>query len=197
MSLYPDSRQNAEILAKATKAFAHPLRVQILTVLVNGPQSARTLARILGEPRNLIDYHLTKLDECEALETAGTRKGRSKPERFVRLASSTAFGLVPLEGLPKPLAVAPVAALIDSFRDIARRSAEAGQVERYAGSVLTGRPLTLDERGWNEASAALTKTDALLTGLEDQSRIRICHAGPATAISAIGGLALFRPIGAG
>jgi DNA-binding transcriptional ArsR family regulator len=62
-------------------AMAHPLRLEILGVLVEGPSTASRLARRLGESRGLISYHLRLLARAGAImeePELGTRRGRRR-----------------------------------------------------------------------------------------------------------------------
>jgi DNA-binding transcriptional ArsR family regulator len=73
-------------------AMAHPLRLEILGVLVEGPSTASRLARRLGESRGLISYHLRLLGRAGAIveePELGTRRERwwRRPELFVLLPS--------------------------------------------------------------------------------------------------------------
>src|SRR5206468_2580841 len=73
-------------------AMAHPLRLEILGLLVERPSTASRLARRLGESRGLISYHLRMLARSGAIEEApelGSRRERwwRRPELFVILPS--------------------------------------------------------------------------------------------------------------
>jgi len=69
-------------------AMAHPLRLQILGLLVEGPSTASRLARRLGESSGSTSYHLRMLARAGAVVEApelGTRRERwwRRPDRFV------------------------------------------------------------------------------------------------------------------
>jgi DNA-binding transcriptional ArsR family regulator len=69
-------------------AVAHPLRLQIWHLLVEGPSTASKLARRLGESRSLVSYHLRMLARAGAIVEAaelGDRRDRwwRRPELFV------------------------------------------------------------------------------------------------------------------
>jgi DNA-binding transcriptional ArsR family regulator len=69
-------------------AVAHPLRLQIWHLLVEGPSTASRLARRLGESRSLVSYHLRTLARAGAIVEAselGDRRDRwwRRPELFV------------------------------------------------------------------------------------------------------------------
>lgn len=67
---------------------AHPLRLEILGLLVEGPSTASRLARKLRESRGLVSYHLRMLARAGAIveePDLGTRRERwwRRPEVFV------------------------------------------------------------------------------------------------------------------
>lgn len=69
-------------------AMAHPLRLQLLGLLGEGPSTASRLARQLGESSGATSYHLRMLARAGAIEEApelGTRRERwwRRPQRFV------------------------------------------------------------------------------------------------------------------
>lgn len=69
-------------------AIAHPLRLQIWHLLVEGPSTASRLGRRIGESRSLISYHLRMLARAGAIveePALGSRRERwwRRPELFV------------------------------------------------------------------------------------------------------------------
>jgi len=71
-------------------AMAHPLRLEILGVLVEGPSTASRIARRLGESSGSMSYHLRMLSRAGAVvedPDLGTRRERwwRRPDPFVLL----------------------------------------------------------------------------------------------------------------
>src|SRR6476660_9635055 len=71
-------------------AMAHPLRLQILGLLVEGPSTASRLGRRLGESSGSMSYHLRMLARAGAVvedAALGNRRERwwRRPDRFVLL----------------------------------------------------------------------------------------------------------------
>jgi DNA-binding transcriptional ArsR family regulator len=71
-------------------AMAHPLRLEILGVLVEGPSTASRIARRLGESSGSMSYHLRMLERAGAVvedPELGTRRERwwRRPDPFVLL----------------------------------------------------------------------------------------------------------------
>ena len=61
----------------------HPLRLRLLGEL-GEPESAAGLARRLGVPRQLVNYHLRQLETDGLVEPVGERRKRNCTERLVR-----------------------------------------------------------------------------------------------------------------
>jgi DNA-binding transcriptional ArsR family regulator len=69
--------------ADRAASMLHPLRLRILGELTDA-ESAAGLARKLGVPRQLVNYHLRQLEADELVETVGERRKRNCTERLVR-----------------------------------------------------------------------------------------------------------------
>ena len=74
--------------AAQLRALAHPLRLQLLQVLHEGPATASQLARRLGESSGSTSYHLRALHRAGMVEEAEQRNGRERwwqrpPERLL------------------------------------------------------------------------------------------------------------------
>ncbi len=68
--------------ATATAAL-HPLRLEILSELLE-PESAASLARRIGMPRQQVNYHIRQLEEHGLVELVGERRVRNCIERLVQ-----------------------------------------------------------------------------------------------------------------
>ena len=116
----------------------HPLRLRILGEL-GEPESAAGLARRLGIPRQLVNYHLRQLEHDGLVETVGERRKRNCTERLVKavarsyLINPAAFG--PLAAHPDHVAdhassaylVAVAARLISDVADQRSAAERAGK----------------------------------------------------------------------
>jgi DNA-binding transcriptional ArsR family regulator len=64
--------------AAQLRALAHPLRLQLLQVLHEGPATASQLARRLGESSGATSYHLRALHRAGMVEEAEQRNARER-----------------------------------------------------------------------------------------------------------------------
>lgn len=87
------ARRDASVLE--AKALAHPLRVQLLTMLGTEEQSTSELARRLDVNPGTVLYHLRVLQEAEFVaataERVGRRGARTVPYRATGRAKSVSF----------------------------------------------------------------------------------------------------------
>ena len=84
------------VIAEAGPAASalHPFRLRILGELGEA-ESAAELARRLGVPRQLVNYHLRQLERDGLVETVGERRKRNCTERLVR-AVARSYVISPL-----------------------------------------------------------------------------------------------------
>jgi len=59
--------------AARLNALAHPMRIQILEAL-REPASAAAVARVIGQPRQKVNYHLKELDSAGLIGLVGERR---------------------------------------------------------------------------------------------------------------------------
>ena len=67
----------------AATAALHPLRLEILSELAE-PESAASLARRIGMPRQQVNYHIRQLEEQGLVKLVGERRVRNCIERLVQ-----------------------------------------------------------------------------------------------------------------
>jgi len=71
-----------EVGQDLVRAMAHPLRLQILRVLGNGPSSPKQISELLGEPLSNVSYHVRVLDRSNCDQLIGTRPARGALEHI-------------------------------------------------------------------------------------------------------------------
>lgn len=84
----PKRRDAADNVAKA---LAHRMRVDILTVLQDGPASQKDLARQLRQPLSNINHHINELIEADAIEIAYTKKVGNVDQHYWRAIRTSTF----------------------------------------------------------------------------------------------------------
>ncbi len=70
------------------QALAHPVRVQILEAL-RSPASAAAVGRVVGQPRQNVNYHLKELERAGLVRRAGTRRNGNFIETLFQSVAGT------------------------------------------------------------------------------------------------------------
>jgi DNA-binding transcriptional ArsR family regulator len=103
-SSFPDYELAEQIevsLPGQLRAFADPLRVTILDLLLERAATVRDLAAAVGRPRSTVAYHVKVLVDAGMLRVVRTRRVRAIEERhYGRTARMFAIGVVDLPGAP-------------------------------------------------------------------------------------------------
>lgn len=130
--------------AGALRALSHPLRVRIFDILAQeGPQTASTLAEILGESSGATSYHLRALARHDLIrEVEGQRAGRER--WWERPAGGIVYDSRAVQGSP-----AGEAALQVAVAEIHRRRHEE-LMEFFSGRI------DKEPTEWVDASASMT-----------------------------------------
>lgn len=105
----PATGERRVLDAGALRALSHPLRVRIFDILAQeGPQTASTLAAILGESSGATSYHLRALARHDLIhEVEGEHSGRER--WWERRAGGIVFDSRAVEGSPAGEAALQVA----------------------------------------------------------------------------------------
>lgn len=130
--------------AGALRALSHPMRVRIFDVLANeGPQTASTLAEILGESSGATSYHLRSLARHDLIrEVEGERGGRER--WWERPPGGIVYDSRAVQGSP-----AGEAALQVAVAEIHRRRYE--ELMEFFGGRIDKEPTE-----WADASSSIT-----------------------------------------
>jgi DNA-binding transcriptional ArsR family regulator len=82
--------QRTEVLTDLSRlqALTHPVRVRMLDLLRDA-QSAASVARVLGEPRQKVNYHLKELERGGLVRSAGERRKGNMTEQLYQAVAGT------------------------------------------------------------------------------------------------------------
>jgi DNA-binding transcriptional ArsR family regulator len=80
-------RPQAEAIAAACGALAHPIRATVLAAVANGKVSPVQVARALNRSIAAVSHHFHVLEDAKLLRPAGTRPNRGTIEHFYALTS--------------------------------------------------------------------------------------------------------------
>lgn len=171
------------------KALAHPLRVQILSVLERRLASPSEVAKELDARLGNVAYHMRQLERFGLVRLVNTVPRRGAFEHYYELErppSVTDEGWARAPGVVKQAlssaAIAQIGAQVAS-------AADAGAFER--SDIHLGRyPLVLDEQGFKAAAAATALVVEKLLRIQAASQKRIAGK-KTTPVDALAVLMLF------
>lgn len=180
-----------DALARVAVALGHPLRVRIIRALVAGPGSATTLSKVFDDATvGDLYYHLTVLERCRVIELRRLRPVRGAKERIFELRRRAWWGDV-WDSLPPSAVAAFQNAWIREFAGLAAAALDSGAIERRPSSVLTARPMRIDEQGFTEVSQTLRAALAEVDRIADESRQRLEVSEAVGEVNTVVGAAAF------
>ncbi len=157
---------------RLVKAFAHPLRVRILSILERRTATPKELATTLGVPLENLSYHVRALRDFGLIELEGRRMVRGAVEHRYSLAARPRITAAAWETLPMVVREALDAATLGQIAEVIAQAAEQGKMDR-AESHVARQFARLDEQGFAEASALVTATLDRLAQIEEQAEKRL------------------------
>jgi DNA-binding transcriptional ArsR family regulator len=171
-------------------ALRHPLRVEILRLLEEGPNSPNRMSKRLGKDLSNVSYHTrVLLEECDCIELVETRPARGALEHFYRLKPQAAVGSALWKEVPAALRNRYARSSLGSFVERAVEALDAGTVESRQGSGITWLPLRVDQEGWGELVEVLANCEARSQAVAENSAKRM--EGTEAGLSVIFALACF------
>ena len=157
---------------RLVKALAHPLRVQILTVLEERTASPSDLAEELGAPLGNVSYHVRTLTDLGLLKLVRRRTRRGAVEHYYRARERATVSDKAWEQVPSVVRRSMVGVALEQAIESAVAAAAAGGFE--AGDTsLTRHSIALDDEGVRELGEALARLHEEVTAAERRSAERI------------------------
>lgn len=140
------------------KAFAHPLRVQILVVLSEKVASPNMLAQQLDESLNLVAYHVRVLEKYDCIELVDTKQRRGATEHFYRATRRQLLTDDQWAQMPASLRPGMATAVLKSIFEDIEAASKAGTLEEVDDIHISRTPMVLDRQGWADVSKLLEET---------------------------------------
>jgi Helix-turn-helix domain len=167
------------------KAFAHPLRVQILIILNERVASPNLLAQELDQSLNLVAYHVRVLEKYDCIELVDTKQRRGATEHFYRATRRQFLSDDEWSRMPKVLRPAISGAILESvFHDI-EEAVRSGSLEEIEDPHISRTPMVVDKEGWAEVSTLVGSTLDRLLEIQAESSARIAESGENGIVSKV------------
>lgn len=181
----PKTKKKDDVEQIVAKAFAHPLRVQILIILNERVASPNLLSQELDQSLNLVAYHVRVLEKYDCIELVDTKQRRGATEHFYRATRRQFLTDSELARLPKSLRPGLAGAMLKSvFNDIEEAS-QSGTLEEVDDLHLSRTPMVVDKQGWSEVSDLLKETLDRVLEIQAESSARIASGDEAGILSKV------------
>jgi len=180
------NKNKAGVDQRLVKALAHPLRVEILTILNERMASPNELSKELDEGLSQVSYHVKVLKDFECIEMVKTEPRRGAVEHYYR-ATERAF-LTDRDWQKLPASVKPgvSASVVELFMGEGVAALTAGTFDAREDRHLSWTPGVVDEEGWDESVELVNETLERMIEIHAASAKRLAKSGeegiPAIAV---------------
>jgi hypothetical protein len=154
----PKTKKKDNVEQTVAKAFAHPLRVQILIILNERVASPNLLSQELDQSLNLVAYHVRVLEKYDCIELVDTKQRRGATEHFYRATRRQFLSDSEWARMPESLRPGLSGAMLKSVFDDIEEAAQSGTLDELDDRHLSRTPMVVDEQAWSEVSALLKET---------------------------------------
>jgi len=155
------------------KAFAHPLRVQILVILNEKTASPNMLAQQLDQSLNLVAYHVRVLEKYDCIELVDTKQRRGATEHFYRATRRQFLTDSEWARLPKSLRPGLSSAMLKTAFDDVEEALDKNTFDELDDRHLSRTPMVVDRKGWEDAAEALAETLDRLIEIQGEAAVRL------------------------
>jgi predicted ArsR family transcriptional regulator len=155
------------------KAFAHPLRVQILIILNEKVASPNMLAQQLDQSLNLVAYHVRVLEKYDCIELVDTKQRRGATEHFYRATRRQFLTDTEWSSLPQSLRPGLSGAALKSAFDDVEEALDQETFDEFEDRHLSRTPLVVDKKGWEDIAGLLIETFDRLLEIQTESSERL------------------------
>jgi DNA-binding transcriptional ArsR family regulator len=155
------------------KAFAHPLRVQILIILNEKVASPNMLSQQLDQSLNLVAYHVRVLEKYDCIELVDTKQRRGATEHFYRATRRQFLTDSEWSRLPKSLRPGLSGAMLKSAFDDVEEALDQNTFDELEDRHLSRTPMVVDRKGWEDTAAVLAETLDRLIEIQSEATERL------------------------
>jgi DNA-binding transcriptional ArsR family regulator len=150
--------EGGEVDQQMVRALAHPLRVEILRLLEEGPSGPKRLSDRMREKLGNVSYHMKVLLDYDFVELVDSIPRRGAVEHVYALKRG-GVGSRNWQEVPPSIRTSAVGSALAGFVNRAIKALDAGTVESREGSGINWFPLIVDETGWEELREMLGEVE--------------------------------------
>ncbi len=164
---------------KLVKALAHPLRVEILTILNERMASPNELSKELEEGLSQVSYHVKVLKDFECIEMVKTEPRRGAVEHYYRATSRAYLTDRDWQALPDSIKPGMSASGLKMIIDDVVGAINGGTFTAREDVHVSWTPGVVDEQGWDESVDLVNETLEQLIKIHSGSAKRLAKSGEA------------------
>ena len=154
----PKTKKKEGVEQIVAKAFAHPLRVQILIILNERVASPNLLSQELEQSLNLVAYHVRVLEKYDCIELVDTKQRRGATEHFYRATRRQFLNDSEWARMPESLRPGLAGAMLKSVFEDIEEASKSGTLDEVEDLHLSRTPMVVDKQGWAEVVDLLNGT---------------------------------------
>jgi DNA-binding transcriptional ArsR family regulator len=143
---------------RLVKALAHPLRVEILTILNERMASPNELSKELDEGLSQVSYHVKVLKDFECIEMVKTEPRRGAVEHYYKATARAFLGDADWKKLPESVKPGMSAAFVGALIDEVVTALNAGTFDAREDRHTSWTPGVVDQQGWDESVDLVNET---------------------------------------
>ena len=168
---------------RLVKAMAHPLRVQILSVLEQRVASPRELSDELEAPLGNVSYHVRTLSSLGLIKLVKKTPRRGAIEHYYEARGRAVVSDKAWAEVPDIVKRALLGATLASISEDVNAAASGGGFQREDMHLTTSK-VAVDEQGWSDLSKLLADTWSRVEKIQRDSGKRLRESGGDGEISA-------------
>jgi hypothetical protein len=171
----PKTKKKEGVEQIVAKAFAHPLRVQILIILNERVASPNLLSQELDQSLNLVAYHVRVLEKYDCIELVDTKQRRGATEHFYRATRRQFLSDAEWARMPEALRPGLSGAMLKAVFDDIEEAVSKGTFDELEDRHLSRVPMVVDNQGWGDVATLLEGTLERLLQIQAEASERIAN----------------------
>ncbi len=171
----PRTKKKDGVEQIVAKAFAHPLRVQILIILNERVASPNLLSQELGQSLNLVAYHVRVLEKYDCIELVDTKQRRGATEHFYRATRRQFLSDSEWSRMPAALRPGLSGAMLKAVFDDIEEAVSKGTFDELEDRHLSRVPMVVDQKAWGDVVNLLLGTLDRLLEIQAEASERLAN----------------------
>jgi DNA-binding transcriptional ArsR family regulator len=171
----PKTKKKDGVEQIVAKAFAHPLRVQILIILNERVASPNLLSQELDQSLNLVAYHVRVLEKYDCIELVDTKQRRGATEHFYRATRRQFLSDAEWSRMPAALRPGLSGAMLKAVFDDIEEAVKESTFDELEDRHLSRVPMVVDKQAWGDVTTLLLGTLDRLLEIQAEASERLAN----------------------